>query len=232
VLRKSAFVLVVALGLTVACAEHLGSLSRVPSWSTGIFFWPPRSATSNFIAEPAASTTLGDAARAVEGALRRAGYADQRWFPIGGQYEHGFAVTTRLERIDKYGTPKPTGERWLPQYPDAASLLWLGGSTEPYLPTSGRYRVLLIAFTDLHIHVPGRPARLDESTAMDGPGFPRATIPSRRHVPPGYRVGVYVYEFEATSDDGEGKFVPRDADLPASAHLERSGLSALKRSPI
>jgi hypothetical protein len=222
-----ASIFAIAVGLAAGCAEHLGSLNEPGGWSKGVLFWPPPAASASWIAAPSSPATLGDAAHAVAGALRQAGYADLRWFPIGAHHEHGFAVTTRLERIDDDGTPKPPGERWLSPYPEAASLLWLTKASEPYLPSRGRYRVLLVAFTDLHVRTPGRPPRWDEGTAMEGPGFAAPEIPASRHVPASYRVGVYVYEYAATSGDGTGALLPRDANVPALAHIERAGLSAL-----
>jgi hypothetical protein len=49
----------------------------------------------------------------------------------------------------------------------------------------------------------------------------------RRVVSPRYRVGFYVYEYEASGADGEGAFVERDARVSAKTHLERSGLGEL-----
>jgi hypothetical protein len=181
--------------------------------------------------------TLGEAATRVEDTLSRAGYADLRWFPIGVHYEHGFAVTTRVERVHPEGTPKPLRDRWLVSYPEAAGLLWLAGSTEPYLPVAGGYRVMLVAFTDLHIPIPGRPTRLDESTAMEAPGQRAGPMPWQRHVPAGYRLGVYVYEYEAESvrrtkfgKDRLVPFGPRLArELEAYLAMRRRGRTPLKR---
>src|SRR5581483_952445 len=140
---QNACVLAMALGLAAGCAEHLEPMHHAEGWSTGMQFWPPPPATSSWLAEASTSPTLGEAAQFANNALRSAGYADQRWFPIGAQYSHGFAVTTRVERIDGDGTPTTAAERWSPAYPYPATLRWLAGSAEPYLPKPGRYRVLL-----------------------------------------------------------------------------------------
>jgi hypothetical protein len=229
VLRQHATVVVIAVGLAAGCAENLRSTNRAASWSTGVLFWPPPRATSSWLAEPSVATSLGEAASLVADALGRAGYAGQRWFPIGAHYEHGFAVTTRLERIDEHGAPRAQAERWLSPYPDAATLRWLAGSAEVYLPKPGHYRVLLVAFTDLHVRAKGLPERWDEGTAMEGPGMPPTAIPAQLRVPAGYRLGVHVYEYEAKSADGEGRFVPGDSPISAEAHVARSGLSGLGR---
>jgi hypothetical protein len=60
---------------------------------------------------------------------------------------------------------------------------------------------------------------------MEGPGLPVTKIPARRRVRAAYRIGVYVYEYEATSAS-ERMFVPRD-DVSTTVYVERSGLSGL-----
>jgi hypothetical protein len=171
--------------------------------------------------------TLGEEAADVRSALEAAGYGDLEWMPIGAHHEHGFAVTTRLERIDE--SAAPAGDRWMVQYPRAATLRWLGESGEAYLPKRGRYRALLVAFTDLHDPVPGRPRRWDETTAMAGASLPSEVPPSRPG--PGFRLGVYVYEYESTKDglEGEGFFVRSDPERAATVHLRQSGLSSLAK---
>jgi hypothetical protein len=223
---QHASVFAIALGLATGCAEHLRSIDHGGGWSTDFLFWPPPDATSQWLGGPAGGVTLGDAAGQVAGALRHAGYVDQHWFPIGVRYEHGFAVTTRLEQTDDGGTPALSVDRWPVGYADAVNLRWLTRCESPYLPRQGRYRALLVAFTDLHVRVPGRPLRFDETTAMDGPGLPTA-IPSGRRVPAGYRVGVYIYEYEAESARDNGTFLSRDANVAPAEHIHRASLSAL-----
>lgn len=220
-------VFAVALALAGGCAEHLSTLSHSGGWTTGVLFWPPPGATSSWLAESEGPSTFGEAASRIRDDLRRAGYTEQRWLPIGAHYEHGFAVTTRLERIEGDGTPVPSSGRWLSAYPAPVSLRWLEGSATPFLPGAGRYRVLLVAFTDLHIRAPGRPDRWDETTAMEGPDPDMAlpAIPTLRVASARYRVGFYVYEYEAGAD-GDRAFVESDKRVPAKAHLERSGLGA------
>ena len=62
---------------------------------------------------------------------------------------------------------------------------------------------------------------------MDGPNQPSTEIPVARRSAAGTRVGVYIYEYDAQSREGEGTFVREDENVCAAAHVERSGLSAL-----
>jgi hypothetical protein len=232
---QQATVLAMAAGLAAGCAEHLHSLGQSGGWSTGMLFWPPPPATSTFVGEPVPASehppTFGDVAVLVGETLRDSGYVDPRWLPIGAHCEHGFAVATRIERIGDDGASRPGPDRWLAQYPLPATLHWLAGSSEAYLPARGRYRVLLVAFTDLYVLPPGRPERWDATTAMEGLGTFAAEVPVERRVPPGYRLGLHVYEYVAPSGDGEGHFVDpgaaSDERRSAPALMRRPGLSAL-----
>jgi hypothetical protein len=223
---------IVALSLAVAtgCATHLGVLEG--GTGGGVRqddFWPPPRATSVWTASSSAAT-VGEMSDRVAGVLYTAGYEDARWHPIGARCEHGFAVTTRLERIDDDATPKSVAERWTSLYPVASSLRWLEGARAPRLPAPGRYRVLLIAFTDLLMADASRATRWNEQTVMAGPNIPEMPpmqLARERRVTAEYRIGVYVYEYELDSSDAHGAFVPGDDEVPAAVHVRRSGLLPL-----
>ena len=142
---------------------------------------------------------MSSVASKLELSLRAAGYADQRWYPIGAGHEHGFAVTTRLERVDLYRTPN-SAERWTPLFPEAANLKWLRLARTLPLLRSGRYRVLLIAYTDLPIGPSSIAPIWSEETIMDGPGATESFSARESRVPPrlpiGYGLGIYEYEYQ------------------------------------
>jgi hypothetical protein len=202
-------------------------LDQGVGWSTGYLFWPPPPASDSELGATPAVVTLGEAEALLEGELRAAGYEDERWLAIGAHGEHGLAAVTRIERIDEDGRPRPGSERWLQQYPAAPSLQWLGAAATPYLPKAGRYRIFLVALTDLIVRGPGQPQRWDETTAMEGPGPTTAAIPAARRVPPNARLGVWVYEFECKAGENEGALVTSDGRVSVAQHLARAGLSAL-----
>ena len=114
--------------------------------------------------------------------LRGAGYTDQRWYAIGARYAHGFAVATRLEHVAESGAAN--AERWSPQYPDAANLLWLDGATNPRLPGPGRYRVVVVAYTDLPLADAHRAPLWNEQTWMTEDAPPVATVTQHRAARP------------------------------------------------
>jgi hypothetical protein len=213
--------------LTTGCVEHMSLLER-GSTPTGLpeapEFWPPPEATSLWISQSAGGGTLGEAAQRIDGTFRDAGYEDQHWYPLGVGYAHGFAVTTRLERTEE---GKAAAERWSPLYPEASTLRWLEYATKMQLPARGRYRVFLVAFTDLPFRpIAHQAPRSNEQTLMAMRGMPAMKLPATHRVSLGYRVGVYVYEYASASPDGEGAFVASDP-LAALVHVEKSGLEPL-----
>jgi hypothetical protein len=230
---QNAIVLAVAAAVATGCAEHLGvQQQQSAGWDTGYLFWPPPQSTSVWTADPAPAPTspsFGRVAARIADTLEQAGYAEQRVVPVGAGYEHGFAVTTRLERIRDDGTSESLPERWSARFPEAASLLWLAGARQPRFPRAGRYRVLLLAFTDLPLEGLGsRPPVWNETTVMAGPGLAAADFPLGRRLPRGARIVVYVYEYRSGSPEGEGDFVVAgDSALPAAAQVRGAGLSAL-----
>lgn len=215
--------------LSVGCAEHLHLQTRgVVVGGPPLSFWPPPDSTWTWSgpAEAAPSRFLGEAADRVAVALRSAGYTDQRWYAVGARYAHGFVVTTRLERVLDDGAPEENGRRWSWRFPEASNLLWLEGARKTRLPDAGRYRVLLVAFTDLPIGATSRAPRRSEQTWMaERPDAPSTELPSTRRVSSDYRVGVYEYEYQSYASDTEGAFVPYD-EAP-SASPRGPALSAL-----
>jgi hypothetical protein len=220
VIAQHACVAAIALGLAAGCAEHLKALERTPmAGGSRYFFWPPPEATAVWAGDPSARS-FGIAVARIQSALRAAGYAEQRLVPIGLRCEHGFALTTRLERVDQGGAPSAF-ERWSLPYPEAASVEWLVQERRPRMPAPGRFRVLLVALTDLPLNGRGRATPWNEHTVMTGPGAPADVIvPGERIVTSAYRIGVFIYEYESTATDGDGAFVPRD---PRGASGYREG---------
>src|SRR4051794_39444298 len=136
----------------LGCATQRELIDR--SASAGLSpcsFWPPPNTALGLTqsALPMQAAGLNQVAIRIATELHAAGYPEPRWYPIGLRYMHGFAVTTRLEALNSDTTPKSRFERWSSLYPDSASLRWLTLARKIPLPRAGRYRVFLIAVTDL-----------------------------------------------------------------------------------
>lgn len=146
------------------------------------------------------------------------------WYPIGIGHLHGFALTTRLERMNDDGTPKAGPERWSSLYPESANLRWLAGAREPKLPSPGHYRAFLVAFTDLPVGPSPRAEVWSEETLMEAPDAP-GTLPASRRPSSRYRLAFFVYEYRARGGD-TGSFIAAPT-VPSAVHVENAGLLAL-----
>jgi len=224
-LAHHAVVFVLAAGLATGCAEHLDLLKRGPGGGQSPFiFWPPPPPTSAWSATSDAAT-FGDAVKQIAQGLDGAGYSETRWYPIGVDFAHGFAIATRLERIEDDGAP--ARDRWSAVYEDASNLRWLEGARDPRLPGAGRFRVFLVAFTDLPFGKRGYAPRWNDETLMDAPQMPPMHFPAARHVSSRFRVDAFVYEYAASSTDERGLFVGSDDRVAAATHVRAAGLTAL-----
>src|SRR3954465_3837056 len=136
------------------CGSQLQLMDRGPtSGISPCSFWPPPPSTSIELIQshPLPQKSLATIATRVSAELQAARHPEPRWYPIGLGYTPGFAATTRLEALNADATPLGSPERWSPLYPDAANLPWLAQARGTPLSRDGRYRVLLIAVTDLPV---------------------------------------------------------------------------------
>jgi hypothetical protein len=227
VLPQQLLVAAFAVCAATGCVKHQSLLARgTIGWDFPEVFWPPPPPSSRWISAPSAPTTLGAAVASIRHTLAAAGYTDTRSYPIGADYAHGFAIATRLERLPE--PARPAAPRWLSQYPEPANLRWLGRAREPSLPEAGRYRVFLVAFTDLPIDEPHVAPRWNDETWMEGPESSRMTFHGSRGASARFRVAVYAYEYASTDATGKGAFVALDPEQGPEALLREAGLSGLQ----
>lgn len=223
--RLSVSLAMAALG----CAEPLHLMERGAGTGASPYtFWPPPPGSTVWL-PPVSATTgsaeLGAVAADLNVDLAGAGYVEALWYPIGSDYQHGFAITTRLERSDR----DSEAERWSTFYPEPASLRWLTLAQSPTLPHPAHYRAFLIAFTDLPM--PGGPAApfWNEQTLMDGPGAPErrsiAADARKRRVTPNHRVAVYEYSYDWDEELQRGALRMTGADPVAAWPPALSGLA-------
>ena len=224
--------LVVGAALSVlGCAEPLHLVDRRASAGVSPYsFWPPPRGSALWLPplSPApCEAKLSAVVSQLDARLVGAGYERTRWYPIGSEYQHGFAVTTRLEGATS--ETDSNGKRWSAVYPDPASLRWLAFAQTPSLPDRGLHRAFLIAFTDLPMPNGSTAPIWDEQTLMDGPGAPQyrdlAGHVSERQLSCRYRFGVYeyLYAWDEVAERGRltaiGKGDPLSAWPPALRDL-------------
>jgi hypothetical protein len=133
-----------------------------------------------------------------------------------------------LDNTERFWSSPP---RWCSLYPEASNLRWLEGARDPLLPSQGRFRVFLVAFTDLPAGRSGGAPRWNDETLMDAPDLPVMHFPAERRAPSRFRVSAFVYEYAAGSADERGDFVPTDDRLSAATHVHAARLTALAGSP-
>jgi len=186
-------------------------------------FWPPpRTSTAWFSRGryPGRANDFGSAAEELAALLREQGYSEQRWLPIGVGFVHGFAVTTRLERFEGE-SPNGATPRWSARYGEAARLVWLQGARAVSVVAPGRYRVFLVAVTDLPLDAAGAAPVWDQTTVMVGPGIPddldELDLPRSRRLSSRHRLGVYAYVFESGEGEAVGHAVSLDPERPSGA---------------
>lgn len=232
---RGALSIIIGALCAMACATQRELIDR--SASAGISpctFWPPPPGAALALAPNALPTDggLASAARRLAIELDTAGYPAPRWYPIGLEFRHGFAATTRLEAVNDDGTPKLQFERWSSLYPDAANLRWLTLARKMPLPHPGRYRVFLIAVTDLPLRSSALAPIWNEDTVMDGPGVRTQRPTSGSRDLSGYRLGVYVYQYDREQDQAQGRFSVSGPERSATAQLNAAGLAHLAASPF
>lgn len=187
--------------------------------------WPPPTPTSQDTI--ARSLVLGTAAGSwgavadrFDAALSAAGYEDRAYYAVPG----GFALATRIERIDRDGRPLSEPTRWVGSSGRRAWTLEAVLRELAGVPV-GHYRTLVFVFSDTPFR--SRPAPVTEALAerwrMDG--FNRLPA-ALRGTPYGeaFRCDVLVYEFEQGAAGQPARFV--DAGLAARRHLEASRILA------
>src|SRR5437868_6638342 len=96
----SRFLVIGAAVGAIGCAEPLHLMDRSASAGLSPYsFWPPPRSSALWVPPipPApCNTSLSAIVSDLDAGLVQAGYEETRWWPIGSEYQHGFAVTTRL----------------------------------------------------------------------------------------------------------------------------------------
>ena len=169
------------------------------------------------------AVSLESIASRLEVALRQAGYSDFSYFQTQSAAP-GFALVTRMERIDDDGRPRARVERFLP--PGSPGQFDLGAYFKSlFVEPKGYYRVVffLVSAEQADFSNSGMTASLANVYTSSG----ETQLPdefqlfrfTERH-----KVDVLVYEFMQKGDDAVSIVPP--VRLSAQVHLDRSGIQA------
>ena len=203
-------------------AEDPADAAAAPLPSLPLFEpWPPPTPTSQdgiarALVVGNGASTWGTVSDHFDAALEAAGYEDRDYYAVPG----GFALATRIERIDRDGRPLSVPTRWVGsrgerEWTLEAMLRELAG-----VPV-GRYRTLVFVFSDT--------AFQSGDVAMSEAMAERWRSRGLNHLPAGLRTLAYgqdfncdvlVYEFQQRAAGEPASFV--QAGLPARRHLTAS----------
>jgi hypothetical protein len=147
------------------------------------------------VPQGAASATLGDVADRLSGALDRAGYQERPFLTTPG----GFAIITRLERIDRDGSPRMQ-ERFDVSVNRPNGIFSFGDYLHALLTANpGYYRVVVFVVTGTPVEqrAGGMPfGQVDMLFRSGSDILPPAVRNIRFDADAGYHCTALIYEFE------------------------------------
>jgi hypothetical protein len=193
----------------------------------GLFPWPPptpstrRSIPVSRLAAGRRAGTWGEAADRIEEILQRAQFEPSGYFLAAD----GFAIVTRVERLDgETGTPI-AGERWASQPRVASSGDFLGGLLTFSRPV-GHYRIFVfVVTTDPVASSPVEDESRFFETALQWSSIGAPALPERlrrKSLTRDYQVIVLIYEFEHAVGGRTRVNVP--SRWPFDAHINNAGI--------
>ncbi|MDD5393742.1 MAG: hypothetical protein PHE17_12050 [Thiothrix sp.] len=207
----------------------------IPKAITGeevrVFQWPPPKASSTY-AVPLANLsrrphTLADADGIISKALDQAGYEEKQYYQLPEKEMPGFVLVTRVEAINKDGSPKqpdrwPSGELSL-----LGSDFSVGNVLKVLLHMeAGRYRVIAFVFTANPVQQDsGKQLTEEEAQAWLSSGWDSLpdSIGSAPFTNKKNFCTALVYEFEKKSNKGKPK-LKLPGLVSAKRHIEKAGI--------
>ena len=190
------------------------------------FPWPPPRASASAVI-PAAfvrpggidTPTLGDVADEISAALDSGGYFERSYFGAPG----GFAMVTRLERINPDGTSKQEAERWTVGALPLTSFSLADYLRALFTAPSGHYRIIVFVASSQPFAQSEAEVERGEALAWLSEGLNR--LPDNIALAPftsQHTVTALIYEFEQPGDQEAVLMLP--ANLMGRVHLQRAQL--------
>jgi hypothetical protein len=170
------------------------------------------------IPSPSASTTVGQVADKLEKALEHQGYVSKAWF----QVPHGFALVSRLERIDEQGKPFPGDDRWAtePVRKIACLRRYLQGL---FSAPAGRFRLIVFVVTSEPFSPRGTVERGEAMEWLKTGDDLLDPATASQPFTPQHKVYALIYEFLKAGPSHKAALVDPSL-LGAQAHLKSAGL--------
>jgi hypothetical protein len=203
--------------------DMVGTGSPIPS-----FPWPPPEASARIllpqelIEDGHRFQTLADANSALMTSLRETGYVESGYYAIPG----GFALVTKIERIERDGTPR-VRDRFSFSFTPASSgpVSFRDYLRALFTANPGRYRILVFAVTDIPFAEGSRSVTPEEAEQW----IPHGTqaIPQeigQRAWTAQFSCTALIYEFIHEQQQAPRIVLPGHGALSALAHLQGAQL--------
>lgn len=203
--------------------------NKFAAWIPALLPWPPPEPSARAVlprrlleAAGAGLSTLGDADGRLTAALDAAGYDERAYHGVPS----GFALVTRLERINSDGTPTDQSARWRTDIRPIRAFSLREYLRALFTARSGHFRVLVFIVTSEPFNSSGSRARLATMELWSRSGL-NVLPPSLRSAPytENHAVTVLIYEFKKIRGSRITN-VAIPGRLTGQMHLEKSGLLA------
>jgi hypothetical protein len=209
-------------GPTAAPTAPVADALELPS-----FPWPPPRASAlrgiplGWLIDDSATARLRTLDERLGLALDHLGYAQRAYFRAPG----GYALVTRIERIEPDGRPRAGAERWALDESAAGIFSITDYLRALFLARPGYFRVLVFTVTPQPFSTSGPPVTSAEAIVWLQTGFNRLPeeIAEIAVASAPFACTALIYEFErAAESDPAHVLLP--GRIEARAHLEQSGL--------
>ncbi|TVR67162.1 MAG: hypothetical protein EA420_00870 [Candidatus Competibacteraceae bacterium] len=189
------------------------------------FPWPPpRASTTSIIPQELLkvkqnSTQLRDVEWNLSQALKQAGYYEISYYLIPS----GFAIVTRIEQIEKDGSPKKEPERWTLR-PESTSFTLSTYLEALLFSKPGYYRVIVFAVTPYPLtQSPAEITPEDAGNWLSGGQNRLPELIGNKEFSRTYSCTALIYEFERETESEASRF-RRPSRIPGRIHLVKAGI--------
>jgi hypothetical protein len=191
-------------------------------------FPPPQASTyveikrNLLFADAAKSMTLADVNDTLEKALTKAGYVEKSYY----QVPDGFALVTRLEKINEDGSPKPEEVRWVGAKEKQRIFSISDYLKQLFTANPGYYRIIVFIVTSQAFSQDGEQT-VSREEAMNWLTEGNVQLPdsiAKKNYTKQHKCTALVYQFERPNSAAQETILLTPSSVPATSHLTRSGI--------
>lgn len=191
-------------------------------------FPPPKASTyveikrNLLFADSAKSMTLAEVNDTLDQALTKAGYVEKSYY----QVPDGFALVTRLEKINEDGSPKPEQARWVGAKEKQRIFSISDYLKQLFTANPGYYRIIVFIVTSQSFSQDGKQT-VSREEAMNWLTEGNLQLPesiAQKSYTKQHKCTALVYQFERPNSAAQETILLTPSSVPATSHLTRSGL--------